>query len=71
MSLNTDLNNSEVYNYDCDIADAWRIIDEFVQKLAVLENEAQVNSCYLTALLFVLSYSQVMHWKIFCIPHIY
>jgi hypothetical protein len=37
------LENSDVYNRECNIDDAWIIIDKFSRKLTVLENEAQVQ----------------------------
>lgn len=41
MSLAKELENSDVYNRDCNISDAWVIIDGFSKRLTVLENEAQ------------------------------
>lgn len=41
MSLAKELENSDVYNRDCNISDAWVMIDGFSKRLTVLENEAQ------------------------------
>lgn len=41
-TLAKELENSDVYNRECNIDDAWVIIDKFSKKLTVLENEAQV-----------------------------
>lgn len=41
MSLAKELENSDVYNRDCNISDAWVIIDGFSKRLTILENEAQ------------------------------
>ena len=43
-TLAKELENSDVYNRDCNIDDAWVIIDKFSKKLTVLENEAQVQN---------------------------
>jgi hypothetical protein len=42
-TLAKELENSDVYNRECNIDDAWIIIDKFSRKLTVLENEAQVQ----------------------------
>ncbi|XP_056010102.1 uncharacterized protein LOC125667097 [Ostrea edulis] len=41
MHLAKELENSDVYNRDCNISDAWVIIDGFSKRLTILENEAQ------------------------------
>ncbi|XP_052060514.1 uncharacterized protein LOC127700861 isoform X4 [Mytilus californianus] len=40
-TLAKELENSDVYNRECNIDEAWVIIDKFSKKLTVLENEAQ------------------------------
>ena len=42
VSLSKELENSDVYNRDCNIGDAWVTIDNFSKRLTILENEAQV-----------------------------
>ena len=44
LGLEQDLDNSDVYNRECSISEAYLIIDNFSKRLVVLENEAQVNS---------------------------
>ena len=39
--LHTELEASEVYSRDCSLGESWVIIDNFVKRLEVLENEAQ------------------------------
>ncbi|GFO25145.1 dynein beta chain, ciliary-like, partial [Plakobranchus ocellatus] len=41
QSLSDDLDNSDVYQRECSIADAHSIVDSFSKRLLVLENEAQ------------------------------
>ncbi|XP_071095883.1 uncharacterized protein [Haliotis cracherodii] len=41
MDLSNDLDKSDIYNRDCSLGDAWVVIDNFVKRLTVLENEAQ------------------------------
>lgn len=41
QALYQELENSDVYQRDCIIGDAWVIIDNFAKRLTVLENEAQ------------------------------
>ena len=41
-ALSKELENSEIYNRDCNIGDAWTSIDSFSKRLTILENEAQV-----------------------------
>ena len=38
--LQSELNNSQVYQYDCNIGDAWVITDQFMKRLVTLETEA-------------------------------
>ena len=45
LGLQRDLENSDVYNRECSISEAYLIIDNFSKRLVVLENEAQVNVC--------------------------
>ena len=39
--LNKELEQSDIYNRECSISDAWVTIDNFSRRLTVLENEAQ------------------------------
>ncbi|XP_076457719.1 uncharacterized protein LOC143291635 isoform X3 [Babylonia areolata] len=41
MGLQQDLENSDVYNRECSISEAYLMIDNFSKQLVVLENEAQ------------------------------
>ncbi|XP_052258855.1 uncharacterized protein LOC127863384 isoform X2 [Dreissena polymorpha] len=41
IAISKELENSEVYNRECLIDDAWNKIDSFSKRLTVLENEAQ------------------------------
>ena len=41
--ISKELENSEVYNRECLIDDAWNKIDNFSKRLNILENEAQVG----------------------------
>ncbi|XP_070202269.1 uncharacterized protein [Littorina saxatilis] len=41
MGLQHDLENSDVYNRECSISEAYLIIDNYSKRLVVLENEAQ------------------------------
>ena len=41
VSISREMEESEVYNRECSLADAWVIIDNFVRKLTILESEAQ------------------------------
>ena len=40
-ALHKELDNSDVYSRDCSVADSWVIIENFVHRLDILENEAQ------------------------------
>lgn len=40
-SLSDDLDNSDVYQRECTITNAYTMIDNFSKRLVVLENEAQ------------------------------
>ena len=40
-SLQRDLNGSDVYSRDCDMDEAWRIIDSLQHRLTDMENQAQ------------------------------
>ncbi|XP_053409232.1 uncharacterized protein LOC123561373 isoform X4 [Mercenaria mercenaria] len=40
-SLSKELENSDIYNRECEIGDAWDSIDSFSKRLTILENEAQ------------------------------
>ncbi len=46
LGLQRDLDNSDVYNRECSISEAYLIIDNFSKRLVVLENEAQVTACW-------------------------
>ena len=46
LGLQRDLDNSDVYNRECSISEAYLIIDNFSKRLVVLENEAQVTACF-------------------------
>lgn len=41
LTLQEQLESSDIYGRDCAISDAWTSIDGFVRRLDVLENEAQ------------------------------
>ena len=41
ITLHHELEQSDVYSRECTLGDAWVIIDNFVKRLDVLENEAQ------------------------------
>lgn len=40
-SLSKELENSDIYNRECAIREAWDSIDSFSKRLTILENEAQ------------------------------
>ena len=43
VALSKELENSDIYNRDCNIGEAWVTIDSFSKRLTILENEAQVR----------------------------
>ncbi|KAL5020323.1 hypothetical protein ScPMuIL_003215 [Solemya velum] len=41
LSLSGEMEASDVYSRECNLEEAWGIIDDFIKRLTVLENEAQ------------------------------
>ena len=41
VTLHDEIEDSDIYNRECSLGDAWVTIDSFSNRLEVLENEAQ------------------------------